>query len=177
VATDWAPVIQTGIGAAAALVGGAIGAWLQTKGQERIEQRRLERELVMERQQRRDRAAVLLAEASALLSTSKAHWLAVDVIVGRPRPIMDAYRADYERLQDRQRVVCEQLLAMAIGAPSPEVRRLAQELSAAVRDSVSATWWRLRLADRQADEAPFDPSTARAAEDAGPRQSAGLSRW
>jgi hypothetical protein len=158
-------MIQTGIGAAAALGGGVIGAWLQAKSQERIEQRRLQREQAVERQQRRDRAAVLLAEASALLSSSKAHWLAVDLIAGRSRPIMDAYRADYDALQDRQRVVCEQLLAMAIGEPSPEVRRLAQELNAALRDSVRATWWRLRLVDRKEDEAPVDPSTAQTVED------------
>jgi hypothetical protein len=95
-------VIQTGIGAAAALGGGAIGAWLQAKGQERTEQRRLQREQAVERQQRRDRAAVVLAEASALLASSKAHWMAVDLIAGRSRPIMDAYRADYDVLKDRQ---------------------------------------------------------------------------
>jgi hypothetical protein len=32
VATDWAPVIQTGIGAAAALGGDFVGAWMQGRG-------------------------------------------------------------------------------------------------------------------------------------------------
>jgi hypothetical protein len=158
-------VIQTGIGAAAALGGGAIGAWLQAKGQERTEQRRLQREQAVERQQRRDRAAVVLAEASALLASSKAHWMAVDLIAGRSRPIMDAYRADYDVLKDRQKIVSEQLITMAIGEPSPEVRRLAQELKAAVQESVDAAWWRLRLVDQQPGEDPVDPSIVRTVKD------------
>jgi hypothetical protein len=43
VATDWAPVIQTGIGALAALCGGFLGAWWQARAQQRIERDRRQR--------------------------------------------------------------------------------------------------------------------------------------
>jgi hypothetical protein len=54
---------------------------------------------------------------------------------------------------------------MAIGEPSPEVRRLAQELKAAVQESVDAAWWRLRLVDQQPGEDPVDPSIVRTVKD------------
>lgn len=53
-ATDWAPVIQTGVGAA--LGGAALGAWLQGRSQERIERRHIQHEERADRQQRRERA-------------------------------------------------------------------------------------------------------------------------
>jgi hypothetical protein len=55
-ATDWGPVLQTATGAAAAIIGGFVGAWMQGRNQQRSEQ-----------QQRRERAADVLAEVTALL--------------------------------------------------------------------------------------------------------------
>jgi hypothetical protein len=40
VPTDWGPVVQTAIGAVAAILGGFVGAWWQARGQQRIERDR-----------------------------------------------------------------------------------------------------------------------------------------
>jgi hypothetical protein len=56
VATDWGPAVQTGIGAAAAIAGGFLGAWMHGRIQQRAE-----------RQQRRERAAEVLAEVATIL--------------------------------------------------------------------------------------------------------------
>ena len=40
-------------------------------------------------------------------------------------------------------VVREQLVAMAIGAPTPEVRRLVRDLEGALDSSLLTTWFRL----------------------------------
>lgn len=142
-ATDWGPVIQTGIGAVAALGGGAVGAWFQARSQERIEQRRLRREERIERQQRRDRAAALLAEVSALLKDSLRQHGIMDAVPPESRVMRESLRSEVEGLKDRQKVVREQLVAMAIGAPSPEVRHLVQEVERALDLSLSSTWFRL----------------------------------
>jgi hypothetical protein len=73
VATDLASILPIVGGAAAAISGGAAAAWLQVKSQERIEHRRIQREEDVERQQRRERAAELLAEVSALLTEIDTH--------------------------------------------------------------------------------------------------------
>lgn len=142
-ATDWAPVIQTGIGAVAALGGGFIGAWLQSKNQERIEQRRLQREQVVERQQRRDRAAVLLAEVSSLLRDSKDQWMLADTLPLKSPQVEKSLRSNYQRLKDRHEAAREQLLAMAISGPSPEVRGQVRELDEALDSSLRSTFYRV----------------------------------
>jgi hypothetical protein len=58
-ATDWSPVLQTAIGAAAAIGGGFVGAWVQGRTQER-----------MERQRRREGVAELLASVDEFLRQS-----------------------------------------------------------------------------------------------------------
>jgi hypothetical protein len=140
VATDWAPVIQTGVGAVAALGGGAIGAWLQSKGQERIEQRRLRREEDVERQQRRERAASVLAEVSALLQEVRAQRS----FVKRSPAESHQQRTEqlFERLDplhEREQAASEQLILMAIREPDLEVRRLARQLAQAMNDGVYRT--------------------------------------
>src|SRR5829696_8404157 len=72
VATDWTPILQTGLGAITAIGGGMAAAWLQGKSQERIERRRLRREEDVEGHQRRERAAEVLANVSALLGDIQA---------------------------------------------------------------------------------------------------------
>jgi alkanesulfonate monooxygenase SsuD/methylene tetrahydromethanopterin reductase-like flavin-dependent oxidoreductase (luciferase family) len=57
VATDWGPIVQTSIGAVAAIGGGFVGSWIQVRYQHRSE-----------RDRRRERAAEVLAEARALLT-------------------------------------------------------------------------------------------------------------
>jgi hypothetical protein len=143
VATDWAPVIQTGIGALAALGGGFVGAWLQSKSQERIEQRRLHREQAVERQQRRDRAASLLAEVSSLLRDSKDQWVLADTLSLKPPQVEKSLRSNYHRLEDRHEAARERLLAMTISEPSPEVRRQVRELEEALDNSLRSTFYRV----------------------------------
>jgi len=66
VPTDWGPVVQTGIGATAALAGGLISAWVQGRYQQR-----------MGRGRRRERAAEILAEARALLTDAHPDYLSL----------------------------------------------------------------------------------------------------
>jgi hypothetical protein len=143
VATDWGPVIQTGVGAAAALGGGAVGAWLQARSQERIDHRRLRHEQRIERQQRRDRAAALLAEVSAVLTDIGSHRLALQHTPPDPPGMLERMKADYERIKDRQKVLREPLMAMAIGDPSPTVRHLIRELERTLHSSLWFTWYRI----------------------------------
>jgi hypothetical protein len=141
VTTDWGPVVQTGIGAVAAIGGGAAGAWLQGTSQERIEKRRLRREEDVERQQRRERAASVLADVSTLL-----HEL------GAQRSFAEWYRkeeSDRQRteklfewldpIQEREQAASEQLILMAVREPDPEVRRLARQLAQAMHDGFYRT--------------------------------------
>lgn len=55
--TDWGPIVQTSIGAVAAIGDGFVGAWIQGRQQRRVE-----------RDRRRERAAEILAEVQALLT-------------------------------------------------------------------------------------------------------------
>jgi hypothetical protein len=56
VATDWGPILQTGIGAVAATGGGFAAAWMQGRSQ-----------LQLERQRRREAAAETLAAVTEFL--------------------------------------------------------------------------------------------------------------
>jgi hypothetical protein len=134
VATDRAPVIQTGIGALSALGGGVIGAWLQGNSQERIEQHRLRPEEDVERQQRRERAAEILAEVSAILRILEMEEQSVVQRSGEEykRELLGTLEALGARLQ----AASAQLLGMAIREPNSEVRRLARKLERALSESV-----------------------------------------
>jgi hypothetical protein len=150
VATDWAPVIQTGIGAAAALGGGVIGAWLQGRSQERIEQRRIHHEERADRHQRRDRAAEVLAEVSELLRDAFVERTLAQYL--SPESLEGATGLDSDRLelQQRHKAAREQLILMAIREPAPEVRRLARELEKAMDSSLHSVSY--KRASRDAGE-------------------------
>jgi hypothetical protein len=121
VPTDWGPVIQTGVGAVAALGGGFIGAWWQGRGQQRIEQDR-----------RRQQAAEVLAEITVLLEEidpnrfffkfTNEDWLkAVEPFVRR-----------HETLRT-------QLLALTTRHPAAKVRDLAGRLEKRLLATVDST--------------------------------------
>jgi hypothetical protein len=122
VATDWGPVVQTAIGAAAALGGGVIGGWLQGRNQDRLERNR-----------RREEAAKVVASTTALLRDADptgelaymAHWGAVDDTL--------------TEVQRRQKQLQQSLLVMAASTPSKTVRRLAQDLEVALAASLEST--------------------------------------
>jgi hypothetical protein len=120
VATDWAPVIQTGIGAAAALGGGFVGAWWQARAQQRIE-----------RDHRRDRAAQATAAAVELLQDLDPYRV---VGIGR-----SSYKAELKALTQRRLDVRGQLWVLAAGHPSADVRDLAIKAAQALGDSLAAS--------------------------------------
>ena len=119
-ATDWAPVIQTGIGAAAALGGGFIGAWWQARAQQRIERGR-----------QRDRAAQSIAAAVELLQDLDPYRL---VNIGP-----SSQKAELKRLTQRRLDVRGQLWVLAAGHPSRDVRELAINAAQALGDSPAAS--------------------------------------
>ena len=116
-----------------------MGAWLQGRSQERIEQRRIQHEERADRQQRRERAAEVLAEVSALLQDTHGELTTAERFpeVSSQRP--EIVHSGVDQLGDRQKVASEQLILMAIREPSAKVRRLAQDLERALSSSVSAT--------------------------------------
>jgi hypothetical protein len=140
VAADLASLLPFVGGAVAAIGGGVAAAWLQGKSQERIEQRRLHHEECIERQQRRDRAAEVLAEVSALLRDSSVQRTLAEHL---PEEAVKTLRFDTQDLQPRQKAAREQLILMAIREPSPEVRCLARELEKALDNSLHSTSYKL----------------------------------
>jgi hypothetical protein len=142
VATNWVPLLQTGIGAVAAIGGGAVGAWLQGKSAERIEKRRLRREEDVDRQQRRERATVLLAEISDLLRDTMLHRIFAEHVPSDSEVLKEQLFTERQELDARQKAAREQLLLLAIREPSPEVRRIARELEPAMSRTVRAVFLR-----------------------------------
>jgi hypothetical protein len=120
VATDWGPLIQTGIGAVAALGGGALGTWMQGRSQERLEGAR-----------RRERFAEALADTTSLLHE-----------VNPRRPHFGSRLSDassYHRETDRRlRSVRSRLLILSVGHPDAHVRDLAGRLDKALYELDSA---------------------------------------
>lgn len=120
VPTDWGPVVQTGIGAVAAIGGGFIGAWWQARGQQRIE-----------RDRRRDRAAETAAAAIELLQDLDP-YRAVEIERSR-------YKAEVKALTRRRLDGRGQLWVLAAGHPSKDVRAHAIDAAQALGDSLTAS--------------------------------------
>lgn len=116
-ATDWGPVIQTGIGALAALAGGFIGAWWQARTQQRVERGR-----------RLERASDVLASVMKLLEDLQPRWFKF------PGPT-DRYVLD--ELRHEREAIGRQLLVLAASHPSARVRLLTLELDQAVGDALT----------------------------------------
>jgi hypothetical protein len=120
VPTDWAPVVQTGIGAVAAIGGGFVGAWWQARGQQRIE-----------RDRRRDRAAETAAAAIELLQDLDPYQ-AVEIERSN-------YKTKLEALTRRRLDVRGQLWVLAAGHPSKDVREHAIDTAQTLGDSLAAS--------------------------------------
>jgi hypothetical protein len=113
-------VVQTGIGAVAAIGGGFVGAWWQARGQQRIE-----------RDRRRDRAAETAAAAIELLQDLDP-YRAVEIERSR-------YKAEVKALTRRRLDVRGQLWVLAAGHPSNDVRAYAIDAAQALGDSLTAS--------------------------------------
>jgi hypothetical protein len=103
-ATNWVPAVTAGVGALAALGGQLVAGLFQRRNQERAEQR-----------QRRDRAAEVLAEFTALYYDSSPSLVQDS---DNPRGALEAL---FER-RDKSRIP---LFMIATTHPSPRVREVA----------------------------------------------------
>jgi hypothetical protein len=119
VATDWGPVVQTGVGASAAIAGGFIGAWVQGRNQERTE-----------RDRRRERAAEILAEARALLTEAHPDHLVFNATPEDPPRTFDEFG-------DRWQGIRVPLLTLSTIGESERARRLARQLEPAIANALS----------------------------------------
>jgi hypothetical protein len=117
-------VVQTGIGAAAAIGGGFIGVWLQGRYQRQAD-----------RDRRRERAAEVVGDAI--------HWLAD----ARPNLL---HRLDSEThrtivdLEERLGSIRRRLLVLAAGHPNPKVRELVEQLHPKMASTMEASKRMLR---------------------------------
>jgi hypothetical protein len=110
VPTDWGPVVQTGIGAAAAIGGGFVGAWWQARAQERAE-----------RQRQRERAAELGVATLRFFMDSEPSVLARLDSSDALKETAQELLAQFERLQT-------ELWILATWYPSNQVRGLGMDL-------------------------------------------------
>jgi hypothetical protein len=134
VATDWAPVVQTGIGAVAALGGGFAAAWMQGRAAFKLE-----------RQRRREEAADALAEVTRLLEDVNPTWLRFSTGV---------YANEAMRPHATRRAALRvKLLRLAAGHPSRRVRRLSRQLDRMLTNLVGSSWAYL---DARSDENSAD---------------------
>lgn len=125
VATDWTALSQTALGAAAAIGGGFVGAWLQGRSTERIEAHR-----------RRERSAHTLAEATALLQEADPNRSLFRIKNNDVAEVMGPYL-------DRQEALRKPLLLLAVGHPSSRVRYLAIDLNTQLWESLQHTFTQL----------------------------------
>lgn len=141
-ATDWAPVIQTGIGAAAAISGGFVGAWWQARGQQRIE-----------RDRRRERAAEILGEAALLLDDADTKFKAIWHIPGHKVT---------GPLAQRHQTLRNELFVLAAAHPSREVWTLSRQLEEALFQTITGI--EIWIDDRRGDRPDHEAAKATAQE-------------
>jgi hypothetical protein len=92
----------------------------------------------VDRQQRRERAAELLAEVSALPTDAATSRKLLDIGAPTGDPLPEELRAGVNAIYRRQKAASEQLLLMAIREPSPKVRQLARSLEKVLSSSVTS---------------------------------------
>jgi hypothetical protein len=116
-ATDWSPVLQTAIGAAAAIGGGFVGAWVQGRTQER-----------MERQRRREGVAELLASVGELVRQADPGALKYQATTDEPDIRLDDIDATMKEFRIRSLDLRRKLNILAVSHPARKVRDLAASL-------------------------------------------------
>jgi len=134
-ATDWAPVAAAGIGALAVLGGQWLTGRQQTRNQQRLEQSQ-ER---LEGQRRRERAAQVLADVTALLVDAEAVRISGTILISTAS--RETLLESQGNLVSRHGQLRGQLLALATGHPSEKVRALAGQLEAALGLYLHTIWW------------------------------------
>jgi hypothetical protein len=112
--------VQTGIGAAAALTGGFIGAWLQGRTQQR-----------MERERRREQAGAVLAEVRALLTDINPDPFGLFIT----RETLSSVLPPLHERWQRARIP---LLTLAVVHPAKRVRNLARQLEQSASGALNA---------------------------------------
>ena len=117
--TDWGPIVQTGIGAVAAIGGGCVGAWVQGRYQQRTE-----------RDRRRERAAEILAEVRALLTDANPDPLGTIVTE-------EWLQETFPTIRDRWLQARIPLLTIAVARPSKQVSDLARRLEEATSGTLA----------------------------------------
>jgi hypothetical protein len=125
---DWAPVIQTGIGALAAIAGGFVGAWVQGRTQQRMEQHR-----------RRERVAEVLAGVGSFLSRANPGGLRIQVLTDDPGIRLNDPAATMAELWSEHGELRSKLLGLAAGHPSAKVRSHAGLLELQLADCMEST--------------------------------------
>jgi hypothetical protein len=120
VATDWGPVVQTGIGASAALAGAFIGAWAQAHNQHR-----------MDRNRRREQAGAVLAEVRALLTDIEPDPFGLFIT----RETLSSVLSPLQERWQRARIP---LLTLAVTHPAEQVRDLARQLERSASAALNA---------------------------------------
>jgi hypothetical protein len=139
VATDWGPLLQTGIGAAAAVAGGLLTAWYQNRVHERAEQQR-----------RKERAAEVVTAAFEFHLDTDPETLAGM----NKQELMEAT----DRLLARASLLRTQFIILTASYPSRRVRNLARDLPHLLMDRLNSSFT-FALARLDAD-----PSAQEAAE-------------
>jgi len=120
VATDWSSIVAAVI---AALGGGAVGAWLQGRRQDRAE-----------RTQRRERSAEVLAEARAFLTDVTPDRLGFNANEERSPQVL-------QELGERRERIRVPLLTLAHSHPSATVRDLATRLEIEMANTLHMAGW------------------------------------
>lgn len=120
--TDWGPVLQTGIGAAAAVGGGLLGAWMQGRSQaQRTQQEQCERA-----------AAVISAALSVHVKTSPS---AIDT-----QPDFSKLAEQFRNLKERYDAITTELWMLSVWYPSKTVRVLANQAVPAMQDGIASAF-------------------------------------
>jgi hypothetical protein len=118
---DWEPIVAALIGA---LGGGVAGASLQGRRQDRVD-----------RDQRRDRAAEVIAEVKALLTDLNPERLGFNAHEG-------TFDTSFTRLEERWQRLRVPLLTLWGGHPSKQVRDLSRDLEiAATNTLINGKWF------------------------------------
>jgi hypothetical protein len=117
---DWSAILAAVI---AALGGGAVGAWLQGRRQDRTE-----------RTQRREQAAEVLAEARAFLTDASPDRLGINASQERSPQVL-------QELGERRERIRVPLLTLAGSHPSPTVRDLARRLEVEMANTLHMAGW------------------------------------
>jgi hypothetical protein len=120
VAADWTALGQTTVGAAAAIVGGLLGSWMQGRSQGQLERHR-----------RRERFAEVMADTTSLLWEMDPHR---PHFGHRLRDASSFFSANDRRMKS----VRARLLLLVVGHSDAQVRDLARQLDQALYELDSA---------------------------------------